>query len=207
MWDVSALPWGNVGFSAKADLQLKAIPEASLKSIEAWASEAHSTAAAADAEPRATHSPTFLRKTWRREEITRQLILHNPYMCSGARICGRSDADTEQLAVRWAREGVTTIGDVLEGGKKRLLTQTEFVERWPNLTHDQWAYEEMLASMPAPWTATLLQFEDGDERQRETWWTDQQGSYWRRWTHPCSDDAPSERRLQRYARERGGGRL
>ena len=56
---------------------------------------------------------------WTRECVTAQLILHNPYMGDGADISDRSNAHTEDMAIRWARHGITTVHDVLNATRRR----------------------------------------------------------------------------------------
>ena len=134
--------------------------------------------------------------------MLRQMLLHNPYAEDHGPLTGRAGLSGEERAMRWAQEGVTRVNDVLAEGGARWMTVTEFEAAKPALRADAWVYEAAVAAMPRVWASTLRGEQRNRAEQLETWWTDREGRYWRRWTEPKTADNESAQWLQQYCKEK-----
>jgi hypothetical protein len=140
---------------------------------------------------------------WRRDAVLRQWLLHNPYYAEGMRVAERSDAEMEELAMRWAAAGARCVRDVLRPDGMAVLTVAAFEQRWPMLTGDAWAYAELKAAMPSEWHEAIGGAHDERAKQLETWWRDERAVYWRRWVEPPPNDKNPCRWLTQPYERRG----
>ena len=120
---VAELPASAIAPREKHELRMKAIPAGTACALADLTTRAHAEANA-ECDPtaarEATGVPRDVKLTWRRVEVTRQLLMHNPYYCPTARLGGRSTSADEHRAIRWARVGVARIADVVHEDGDRL---------------------------------------------------------------------------------------
>lgn len=126
------------------------------------------------------------------------MLIHNPYLNEGTRISARGDKQTEELAIRWAGMGLSRIEDIHNG--TTFMTTHEFQQRWPSLTNDSWAYEELINSIPNEWIATLTNDTCIHTHTQEIWYH-LKGKFWRTWSTPNEVDLPSKRICQQYKKD------
>ena len=199
--------------SESIEQRLKAMPSSALQRLSTFEKAAHATlqtprTGVADSTRKEQTPIRMTRQQWRKEEIERQLLLHNAFLEEGTRIGSRSDEDTEQIACRWAENGVVRVRDVLTPDKKKLITSKDFEAKWPSLKQDTWAYEELLSSFPAEWTARLASGVADTIGDEETWWTTDGMHFQRMWTeNPTKERKKAEKRSQTYCKEQNGERL
>ena len=192
---------GLVALRDPYEAHLKAIPASTIASIDAMVAAAHY---ADDDQPHAREAttPWHVRSVWRRDDVVRQPLLHNPYYRDGARISSRSDIDTESMAMRWAQHGVMCVRDICCADGSTLLTAEQFATAHAALAPDLWAYREILSVMPPQWKEALTGGHRQRAKQLETWWLAPDGSYWRQWIEHATDDDPCKWLVGRYRRER-----
>jgi hypothetical protein len=110
--DAADLRMARVGTGADLDLRLKAIPTATKTALRQMAAEAHEEARARTIAPPPAAPVQHVHRKWRVPDVERQLLWHNSYYADGARVSARSDMVTEQMARRWADEGVVHVRHV-----------------------------------------------------------------------------------------------
>ena len=115
----------------------KRLPERTtteLKEFEQRMNEINRQADAA--EPSRVDRERTIQKTktkWHRDEVKRQFIAHNPLLEDGSELARRSTKNTELIAIKWAKEGVSRIRHILEENGNTILSADKFVLKYPNL--------------------------------------------------------------------------
>ena len=149
------------------------------------------------------------RSAWRREEIERQHLLHNLYLeevieeeAGGEGVSGRSSAETEEAAKRWADSGCTRVRDVLALPERvRFLTVEEWSRKYTELSGDRALYAQLLRAVPKEW-ATGLRSPHADSHRLHSFHRLSSSLYEERWSRDDGQHA-----AQRWEREEEGIRL
>ena len=118
---------------------------------------------------------------------------------------GRSRAETEAIAIEWAKKGIATVKNILVRGGKRVLTVDEFVEKWG--AHDRYIYADLKAAIPDEWHEALKQ-QQNIIMGEHTWWRSRTREiYTERWTEETENPRREITWTQEYEREKGSTKL
>ena len=189
---------------------LKAVPSQTLAALDDFARDAlcackqqQEEEGARDALER--RSAAHVQRAWRRAELERQGLFHNPLLRPSAAMAARGNSYTEGLAITWAASGVSKLRDVLAANRKRVLTTDEFAKKHPRLPDARPIYEKLVEAMPREWHAALARGGDACDGEH-TWWRARDGTYIETWVSQEEKDQ-GKTRVVTHERESGTQRL
>lgn len=217
--DTRSLPHSDHRNGQTKKQHIKAIPGESLSALERFAEEAEKSAKKAEL---AEGEQSDLRRkgasqvqtAWRKSELERQLLFHNPALRAAACLAARGSTYTEDIAIQWANAGVSRLRDILQRTgrhtarvpiRQRVMTLDEFIREHPDLPDVRPVYTQLLIALPPEWLAALSR--GGDTcRGEHTWWRTTGGKYLEVWTSAEESDR-GVLHVVTHERERGSQRL
>jgi len=193
---------------SKAD-HMKAIPQQTLDALREFERDAERQCKERECESAETRTEqegiTRIQRAWRRAELERQLLFHNPHYRPSSEMSTRGTCYTEGLAITWAEAGVSRLRHVLTRDKRRVLTPDEFAAKHPDLPDARPIYERLVRAMPHEWHAALTRGGDACDGEH-TWWRTRNGTYLEAWTSKEKEDA-GRKHIRAHVREEGTSRL
>ena len=101
------------------------------------------------------------------KQVEQERIFFNAQYTGGTALSGRGEAWVEMEAVRWARVGLITYGDLVELGGRELISTEVFSRRYPGLATG--VFEMVKREMLAEWRTALRERRPGWGRPVTTW--------------------------------------